>query len=120
VNVSSFQKTERKYIAHGSDVLLLCHASSLVIRWLHIDSDNTAQQNVIFNGIHVEPEYMSKAAVIVNQTTGEYNLSLFNVQWNESGWYVCIEDGSNNKHPYWLNVRGQYLELCYNDLLLNS
>jgi len=125
VNVSSFQKTERNLVALGSNVLLSCRFSSYnpVVRWLHIDSDNTALQYVISNGVHVEPEYEGKASVHVYQTTGEYNLSLFNVQWNESGWYVCIDDGSNSlhvKHPYWLNVRGQYLELCYINVLLNS
>jgi len=84
--------------------------------------DNTALQHVIYNGLSVEPEYNDKVTVFVDQVTGEYDMSIHNVQLNESGWYVCLDDGSSiNVHPHLITVRGKYLHAAVRlNVLANS
>jgi len=62
---------------------------------------------VIFNGNSVDSKYVGRVSVDVDQ-----NLSLHKVQINESGWYICVRDGSF--HHITLDVNGQ----CYSWYIL--
>ena len=86
----------------GSNVTLPCRANlNGEVRWVYVQSVN-APQHVIFSNNSVEPNYRGK--VSLDGLPGDYSLSLHNVQLNESGWYICIEDSS--KYPVYLDILG--------------
>jgi hypothetical protein len=55
-----------------------------------VKSENSSQ-DVISKGEVIQSKYTDVVTVV--QTARDYNLSLHNVQFNQSGFYICIEDG---------------------------
>ena len=50
---------------------------------------------IYHDGNLVESQY----SVSANSMTGFYNLTISNIQVNNSGWYICVEDeGIGQKH----------------------
>ena len=114
VNVSLFENHESINPNQGDQVSLVCRSVTLnPSRWLYIEREE-APQHVIANGKMIEPEYKGKITEFVDETTGEHGLLVHNVQLNESGWYVCIDDGTSlHVYPYSVNVHGTYIRCCF-------
>jgi len=96
--MSSIQSNQTLSVYHGNNITLLCRADlSGTVRWHFAKSGMTPQ--VIFNGNSIDSKYVGRVSVDVDQ-----NLTLHNVLINESGWYICVRDGSF--HHIMLDVYG--------------
>ena len=105
VDTASFLNQERMSYVIGSNVILPCQASDgRPVKWLH-ESDITPQ-DVVFDGRRVQPKYIDR--ISIHPTAGDFNLSVGNVQPNDSGWYICIESNRQHVHPYFFEVHGLY------------
>jgi hypothetical protein len=84
----------------GNHITLQCkvHQNDGPERWHYAESPIT-QQRVIFNGNSADSNYVDRVSV-----TEAHNMSLNNVQMNESGWYTCVKDGGF--YSTWLDVHG--------------
>lgn len=114
VNVSLLETPKSSFVMDGGDVTLTCHSNlSDPIRWLYIRSENTPQ-DVLFNGKSIDLKYVDR---VTAQVSGGYTLLLHDVQLNQMGLYICINDGGNSyKYPIQLTVLGKQLFL--NDSLV--
>ena len=109
MNVSLLQSNRSSLVVAGSDVTLPCqrHAGGPV-RWLYVKSEHSPQ-DVISKDKVIQLKYTD--AVTIVHTAQDYNLSLRNVQLNQSGFYICVEDGLLFfKTPILLTV---LCKLCY-------
>ena len=98
----------------GDNVTLPCRTNSTYHqRWLYISSHN-APQDVIASVSHLQQLQLNNERVITlpdSQTSQEYNLTRYNVQLNETGWYICVAvSDSTLVHPFFLTVRGKCLQ----------
>jgi len=107
VNVSRLRTHQNMSVEIGENITLPCQTNfEHPLRWLYIPSQG-APQYVIASGNNVELNYTRKMTVHVDRTNRYYDLSLFDVQLYEQGWYVCMEDsGSVSVHPVLLTVHG--------------
>jgi len=104
--MASIQHVKRMSTVIGSNVILPCRApSGSPMIWRHSES-NITQQFDIFNGRSVDPNYVDRMAIIVDETAGDYNLSLQNVQLNDSGFYICTDVHSSYINLTLLHVHG--------------
>ena len=94
----------------SSKVMLPCTISGDVsISWLYIHSDTGQQIKISGNG-PIRKKYEGKFSAVTDSATGNYSLILFNVQMNDSGWYVCISESGRiitSKHIINLLVIGE-------------
>jgi Immunoglobulin V-set domain len=110
VNVSLLQAqaNHRLAIVAGTVTLPCPRRFGGPVRWLYVKSEHSSQ-DVISKDNVTQSKYTDAATVV--QSAKDYNLSLHNVQFNQSGFYICIEDGLLfSKTPYLLTVLGK---LCY-------
>jgi len=111
VNVSTLQNPRTAWTTQGRSVSLSCRtATSNPVRWFYIKSQNEPQY-VIFNGISVELNYKDKVTMDRDPAVGKWDMTVKNVQLNESGWYICIDDEGSGSHRHGveanlLSVRG--------------
>jgi len=96
VNISAVQTYIDLSAFNGdSDIPLSCRVNrNDRVIWMHIRSPE-APQNVVFNGNNIEPQYSGRIAARVDQLLGYGNLTIINLEPNESGWYICMEERSN-------------------------
>jgi hypothetical protein len=106
VNVSFLQTYLSSLIIAGNVVTLPCPRQfGGPVRWLYVQSE-LSSQDVISKDKLIQLKYMDLATVVL--TTRDYNLSLHNVPSNQSGFYICIEDGLLFfKTPILLTVLGK-------------
>jgi len=108
VNITTLPSPQELMVYDGDGITLPCLASlpGPSIRWFYSKSQNTPQ-DVIFDWNTINSNYTNKVTVSINELTGDCNLTLQNVQLNESGWYICIVDGGSTfLHPIFLTVNG--------------
>jgi len=118
VDIANIQNHESWSRVNGGSLVLPCRTTDGgPVRWLHSESEITPQY-VIFNGHSVEPNYVDKITVNVDQDVGDFNLSLRNVQLNDSGYYLCIEVRSQLVHLRLLTVHGSYNHLHHNEFAI--
>jgi hypothetical protein len=107
VDISEIQPDHELVIINGDNTTLQCQASigstNRTVAWYYAKSRNTSQ-NVVFNSNSIDSKFIDRVSVDVDHSSRDYNLSLHNVQINESGWYICVDD--DNFRSYMLNVYG--------------
>lgn len=85
-----------------------CHTTlGVPVDWKYMKL-NSSTPSYVYSNFIVYDSFEGKISTkSMDPATGYYNLTIHNVQLNDSGWYVCIEDGgSGDKHVYVLNISG--------------
>jgi len=119
VNVSSIESPDHRAVVQGRSITLPCHVSpDAPASWLYTKSQDDPQYIISRAGNVVHKNFASKITLIENGSSGVHNLSLHNVGFNESGWYICLEDNNSSvMHAIQLTVHGKWIvnfhNLCY-------
>jgi hypothetical protein len=109
VNVSLLESNlSRESVIVGGNATLSCvFPSGSSVKCLHIASENVYQQDVIFEQSYFSNCYKEKITTSVDRTSGVYKLTVNNVQLDDSGWYVCMDEGYFRiKCAMYMNVSG--------------
>jgi Immunoglobulin V-set domain len=102
---------QHKVAAVGDSVLLRCHTNlSHSVDWSFMKTeDSWHERQIIFENNMTHENYIKNSRIRseVDWLHGDYNMKIFNATLNDSGLYVCIEDGSvGDKHAIDLKVIG--------------
>ena len=110
VNVSSLRTNHSVSTIAGNDISLPCRYNTAgPVWWLYIKSE-LSSQDIISEDELIQSEYEDKATVV--RSARNYNLLLRSVRLIQSGFYICIEDGSKSLgSPIQLTVLGEFLRL---------
>lgn len=99
----------------GENVSLSCQsASPAPIAWLFVEFSNSVNGTYLYrNG----KATMTKTSwEFSSQSAGDYSIVLKGVKLDESGYYVCYEEGGKTNKGYKLNITGMtsclYVKLC--------
>jgi hypothetical protein len=109
VNVSLLEPDlSRESVIVGGNASLSCvYPSSSSVKCLHIASENTYEQHVIFKKNYFNNSYLEKITTSVDRAAGVHKLTVNNAQLDDSGWFVCMDEGySLNKCAMYLDVNG--------------
>jgi Immunoglobulin domain len=110
VSVNTYATLQHLTANRGENVSLSCYTTvSESVDWKYSKTEvlpnttNTAAY--VYENHVVHADFTNK--VIPHVDDVYYNLTLLNAQPEDSGWYVCREDGGNGKeHAIVLNVSG--------------
>ena len=91
----------------GQTVKLPCQTNlSAGVDWWNLENRTSPQRYVLAGG-YVQNAFRPRFNVAGASDKGDYTLFIFNVQRNDTAFYICIEDnGFGNSHGYQLIVSG--------------
>jgi len=102
-------ETGYRYIAAlGGDTLLLqCKASKSGARWTHRPPDENRIYEYINGSMQGRPNTKGRYS-IVNSSSDEHSLQIYNTYPADSGRYDCYDSGNARRFVYELNVTGMF------------
>ena len=108
VNVSQSSSYQEHSVVIDRAVHLSCHTNLTdPVKWIFMKTP-TSEQHSIYSGGTLNKTFTNHLMNVTvtgveNATERQYELVINEVQENQTGWYVCIEDdGIGTTHPFLL------------------
>ena len=103
-----YETYTNRFVEAGQSVVLPCQSSlNVSVDWWYMKASDASQVYVYSNFIVYENYHRKISKELVDPAKRDFSLILLNAHGNDSGWYVCIEDGGIGKrHVVAVNVTG--------------